>query len=196
MKITEDPKIPLESFNDDDDFKDTIETNSEKDKESEKDIEFLDTKEESPIKEIIKEPIKDEPKIEDNIFLNFTHRSPSVLEILGLPEEKEKPKEESELKSTLDELEIILKPKTHVHNKGKAPDPPLFESLSPPPLPPRNLSPTLSLTSSRSSSPIPPEKKVSKKDRLKDYLPSLFSRSDHKSTKSLVTDECGKETTL
>lgn len=174
--------IPLILLEETDNFQDTVENEEE---EIDDNV-FLESEE--PLQDeqvdVRKEEIKLEEK-ETNIFLNFSlNRRPSVLEILGIPEDDPKFENHGKIDST-------IKPKPISHNKGKAPEPP------PPPLLPKRQPGIFQTQSSASPSNSPiPEKSKPKRGRFKGYLPSLFTKSDGSDPSSASSSDFGRETQI
>lgn len=185
-------EMPSLYSEDTDNFQDTFEI------EEEIDEVFLEP--EGPSQEEQVEVRTDESKQkekETNIFLNFSlNRRPSVLEILGIPEDDPIHKITSETAcGRSGDLETFVKTKPLSHNKGKAPEPPQHSLLLQPPLLPRRTPVHPSISPVLSSNISNPEKNKHKKG-LKGYLPTLFAKSEGLEPSSTSSDDFGKETQI
>lgn len=182
-------EMPSLYSEDTDNFQDT--------EEIEEEIDDIFLEPEEPPQEEVEKVRTEESKNKDeetNIFLNFSlNRRPSVLEILGIPEDDPIHKKTSETACEKSgDLETFVKTKPLYHNKGKAPEPPQHSLLlQPPPLPKRTpVNPSMSPVLSSN-----PEKNKKKKG-LKGYLPTLFAKSEGLESPSNSTDDFGKETQI
>lgn len=171
-------EIRLLCSEDTDNFQDTIEIEDE-------DNIFLDPLE--PVEEVEekKEKYNHENK-ETNIFLKFSlNKRPSVLEILGIPENDHTPKSSSEMElwKPPDYLETPVDAKPLSHNKGKAPKPPQL---------PTRKHETTSITP---IDPLTNSNKVNQRG-LSSYIPSVLIKSDGNKPSSNSTDDFGRETQI